>query len=143
MLLLILAFALPLLTLYLTRNRPRAQMVLATVGVMAGYALFVFLALPALVLLQWQAAVTWQDIVDFWGTEGTVALWLLALPWVVDVLALVLVASGRGGARKGRRSAGSRFSPLFPKSRNQRPPVPVYRGEQGKHPSLSGKEASL
>lgn len=106
MLLLILAFALPLLTLYLTRNRPRAQMVLATVGVMAGYALFVFLALPALVLLQWQAAVTWQDIVDFWGTEGTVALWLLALPWVVDVLALVLVASGRGGARKGRRPAG-------------------------------------
>ena len=57
MLLLILAFALPLLTLYLTRNRPRAQMVLATVGVMAGYALFVFLALlsllvPLLQLLQ-------------------------------------------------------------------------------------------
>lgn len=106
MLLLLLAFALPLLTLYLTRNRPRPQMVLATVGVMAGYALFVFLALPALVLLQWQAAVTWQDIVDFWGTEGTVALWLLALPWVVDVLALVLAASGQGGARKGRRPAG-------------------------------------
>lgn len=95
MFLVVLAFVLPFLTLYLTRKRPLPQMVGWAAGITAAYYLFLFLVRPALEMLQWKSSVTWLDIVNYWGTEWTMGTYVLAFPALVTVVGILIVISLR------------------------------------------------
>lgn len=97
MIIIVLAFVLPFLTLYLTRKQSILQMILKTTGVTACYYLFVFLALPSLSMLRWKSSISWFDILDYWGAEVTIPLQIMLIPVIFVVLAILIVVQSRRG----------------------------------------------